>query len=263
MAIDDFLKRFVEGYLLHDLESMSKITLPAGQNDGAAGYPIIATVLAGMELLGNILMPNTDDFDPKNKSNDYFLNYWDNYFARQYPQYTGLGRVFRQLARNGIAHTFVAKPGIFVEKGTYRQTSIDTTRQEIYIDCNVFYKEFEDSYIRLAKPIIDGAVSFSKPPTRVTMQTRLDDINRVYSADSTRLFGGLPSPLDPSTINTGKRAQVPLSPLFPSLGTPTGNASGVAGPTTFTQVNSSATATMPSTTLPFITPSGTFPQRKP
>lgn len=261
MVIDDFLKQFVEGYLFHDLESMSKITLPIGQNDGAAGYPMVATTLAGIELLGGLLMPNTDPFDPQNKSNDYFLNYWNNYLSKKHPHYTGLGRLFRQLMRNGIAHTFVAKPGIFVEKGSNRQMSIDTTRQEIYIDCNVFFKEFEDSYIKLVKPIIAGTAT-SPLTTKITMQTRLDSINQVYSDDSTRLFTAIPT-LHSATINTGKRSQVPVSQMFSHLGVMASGASLPASPVpTTTVVNSSSTATIPpSTTVPFTTISGTLPPK--
>ena len=230
MNIERFLEQYVEGYLFHDLESMSQITLPSGQDDGAAGYPIVATTLAGIELLGNLLMPNTEAFNPARKSNDYFLNYWDNYFSVEYPQYSSLGRLFRQLIRNGIAHTFVAKPGIFVEKGTNRQLSIDTSKQEIYIDCNVFYKEFEKSYFKLVKPIISGT-AVTPATNKATMQARLNDVNRVYTDDSVHLFGSISS-LHSSTIDTTNRSTVPVSPLFTSLGTPMSGASGTASPFT-------------------------------
>lgn len=261
MNIDDFLKQFIEGYLFHDLESMSKIVLPAGQDDGAAGYPIIATTLAGMELLGNLLWPGRAPFDPKNKSNDYFLNYWDNYFCKLNPQYTGLGRLFRQLIRNGIAHTFLAKNGIFIEKGTNRQTSIDTVKKEIYVDCNVFYKEFEDSYLKLVKPIIDGTVP-TPPTTKANMQFRLNDVNDIYSRDSARLFLSI-LPLHSSTIDTTNRTTAPVSPLFSGLGKASG-ASGTASPFSPVTTHSySSTATVPpSTTIPFSpTPSGTLPPK--
>ncbi|MCL4417350.1 MAG: hypothetical protein M1365_11740 [Actinobacteria bacterium] len=223
---------------------------------------MVATVLAGMELLGNLLMPNSDPFDP-NRSNYYFLNYWDNYFSMQYPPYSGLGRLFRQLMRNGISHTFVAKPGIFVEKGTNRQMSIDTTKQEIYIDCVVLFKEFEDSYKKLVRPIIDGAVS-SSTTSKATMQTRLDDLSKAYSDDSTRLFVSLP-PLNPSTVNTMRRSEAPVSPLFSHIGTKMSGASLPMQPTSTSTListstssprDASATAPMPSTTLPFTTTSG-------
>lgn len=277
MSIDDFFKQFVEGYLFCDLESMSEVTVKPGRTFGGAGYPMVATTLAGMELLGQLLIPNTDPFDP-NKGNDYFLNYWNNYFSQKYPEYTGLGGLFRQLVRNGISHTFVAKPGIFVEKGTNRQMSVDTTRQEIYIDCNVFYKEFEDSYSLLVKPIIEGSAT-SPATTKTNMQTRLDNLSTTYTGDSIRLFAGLPA-LNTLTNNTGRRAQVPVSPLFSHLGAMTSGASlplgptnlGPSGPmgaatptTTSTSTSNSmnaATATIPpSVTVPFPTISGTLPPK--
>ncbi len=257
---------------------MSEVVVKPGKTFGGVGYPMVATTLAGMELLGQLLMPNTDPFD-QSKGNEYFLNYWNNYFSQKYPEYTGLGRLFRQLMRNGISHTFVAKPGIFVEKGTNRQMSVDTTRQEIYIDCNVFYMEFEDSYSLLVKPIIDVSAT-SPATTKATMQTRLDNLSTSYTGDSTRLFSGLPT-LHSSTNNTGRRAQVPVSPLFSHLGVMASGASlslgptnhGPSGPmgtttptTTSTSTSTSmsaATATIPpaSITMPFPTVSGTLPPK--
>ena len=92
MTIEEFFTQFVDGYLLNDLKSMAAVTVPEGQTSGGVGYPMVSTTLAGMELLGELLMPNTDAFDG-NKGNDYFLNYWDNYFAVQNHAYTGLGRL--------------------------------------------------------------------------------------------------------------------------------------------------------------------------
>lgn len=257
MNIDDFLERFVEGYLFHDLESMEKITLPDGQDDGAVGYPMVATVLAGMELLGGLLMPNTEPFNPR-KTNDYFLNYWDNYFAKQNQAYTGLGRLFRQLIRHGISHTFVAKPGIFVEKGSNRQMSIDTTRQEIYIDCNVFFKEFGESYRKLVRPIVDNT-AVNPLTNKSNMQTRLDDLNRAYSNDSTRLFNNLPT-LHPSTVNIGRRSQAPVSPFFPK--TRSSGASPSFTPLHTSTPSKSNGFTSPSTTVPFEPTSGALPSDK-
>jgi len=59
MKIDEFLLRVVDGYLLHDLENMATFTTQVG-TVGAMGYPMLVSTLAGMELLGNLLMPNTD-----------------------------------------------------------------------------------------------------------------------------------------------------------------------------------------------------------
>lgn len=259
MTIEEFLKRFIEGYLFHDLESMSEITLPEGQDDGAAGYPMIATILAGMELLGGLLIPNTDPFDP-DRGNDYFLNYWNNYFVQQNPAYTGLGRLFRQLARNGIAHTFVAKPGIFVEKEGNKQMSIDSSRQEIYINCNVFYKEFEDSYLKLVKPIVNGTV-VSPSTSKANMQAHLDSLSLGYSTDSIKLFKVLPTLH--SSINIVRRAQVPVSPFYFSTGS--SGASLSLPQTTTTTSSFGGSGSIPpsaSVTQPFVSISGTLQPKK-
>jgi hypothetical protein len=241
---------------------METITVPAGQTSGGVGYPMVSTTLAGMELLGELLMPNIDAFDP-HKGNDYFLNYWDNYFTIQNSAYRGLGRLFRQLMRNGISHTFVAKPGIMVEKGTYRQMSIDITRQEVYIDCIVFFREFEDSYRKLVRPILDSTAASPKT-TKQNIQTRLDDLATIYSNDSTKLFASLTA-LHTSTINTSNRTQVPVSPFFARVGVRMSGASGMRQQQTISTSPSPmiahGTATIPSTTAPLPTPSGILPPK--
>ena len=119
MKIEDFFRQYIEGYLLGDLENMSTLGPLKGKNYGAVGYPMMSTVLAGMELLGGLLMPNLKPFDPR-KGESYFLHYWDNYFAVENPTYASLGLLFRRLARHGINHVFLAKQGILVDKGSYK-----------------------------------------------------------------------------------------------------------------------------------------------
>lgn len=181
-----------------------------------------------MELLGQLLMPNINPFNPS-KGDNYFLNYWDNYFSKKYPEYKGLGKLFRQLMRNGISHNFVAKPGIFVEKGKNRRMSVDTTKQEVYIDCNVFYREFKESYNLLVKPIISESTELFRTK-KIRTQTRLNNLSSTYTNDSKRLFDRLPK-LHTSTINTKRRATVPVSPLFANLGVMTSGASIPLAPT--------------------------------
>lgn len=209
MLIQDFLSQFVEGYLFHDLDSMEKITLPPGQNDGAVGYPMIATSLAGMELLGWILMPGNVNFDPARGGNSYFLNFWDNYLAKQYPRYANLGKLFRKLMRNGIAHNFVAKSGIIVQKGSNLAVTIDTTRQEIYIDCIVFCQEFRDTYQILVEPVLSGPTT-GLLTTVQDMQKRLDDLSQDYSSEAKALFNNLPN-LHNSLVDLGKITSTSLS----------------------------------------------------
>lgn len=194
MDVEEFLKKVVEGYLFHDLESMAKVTVPPS-TDGALGYSMMATTLAGIELLGSLLLPNADPYNP-HKGDVYFLDYWDNYLVKEQPAYTGLGSLFRKMLRHGIAHIFLAKPGIFIEKGNGRRVAIDTTRQELFIDCNVFYGDFQKSYSNHVRPIIDKTAK--SPLTRVAnMQSRLDSMITVYLQDANKAFSSL-SNLDPS-----------------------------------------------------------------
>src|SRR5713226_2228254 len=114
MELREFLKTVIDGYLLHDLENMVTFT-PKEGTDGAMGYPIMVEIIAGMELLGALLMTDTIDFSTEGKDgNNYFKNYWDNYFSYLDPTYMAYRSLFRQLIRNGIAHNFVGKPGIFI-----------------------------------------------------------------------------------------------------------------------------------------------------
>ncbi len=195
MGITEFLQRYVDGYLLHDLENMATFTTPL-DTDGAMGYSMMVITLAGMELLGNLLMPNTDPFKTDH-SNDYFLNYWNNFFSSLYPAYKGLGRLFRQLIRHGIAHSFVGKPGIFIIKDkTTPSVSLDRERKVLCVNAVAFYRDFKNSYEKNVKTIIDGTAK--SPPTNIqTMQSRLDSMIHQLVKDAEKEFRSL-SDLDPS-----------------------------------------------------------------
>ncbi|NTV41355.1 MAG: hypothetical protein HGA61_03730 [Candidatus Moranbacteria bacterium] len=86
MNIDKFLEQFVEGYMFGDIENMLKIKLEEGRNYGACGYPIMMTVLSGMELLGDLLSEKS--IKPNSElGNENFLKFWDKYFCKCNPKY--------------------------------------------------------------------------------------------------------------------------------------------------------------------------------
>ena len=224
MTIEEFLKQFVEEYLFCDLENMAAITLPLGKNNGAASYPIVATILSGMELLGALLMQNTTDFKPLDGA-QHFKNYWNNYFVIENPKYRGLHRFFRQLMRHGISHVFVAKPGIFIAKDSGKPTFLDQTNMELFLDCKVFLEEFERSYENQVIPVLGSKKS--------NKQLILNRMSSIYSKDSMDEFGKL-SNLDPSlyqnqtqilnqtttTTSSSSGASLPLDKVPRSSGTP-------------------------------------------
>lgn len=217
MQIEDFLTKHVEGYLFCDLENMAKIKLGPSEEYGAAGYPMIAAVLSGMELLGGILSATSFD---QSSGDVYFNDYWENYLSKCYPRYkiSNLAPLFRNLVRHGLAHTFMAKVGILVTKGApINHLKIDTKRQELWIDAVEFYQDFKQAYVSLVKPIV-----FGKPTnvltTKADMQNRLDEMIVAYSNDSARFFSQIPPQTITRTIFSGAGAS------FASTTTPSGTA---------------------------------------
>jgi hypothetical protein len=217
MIVEEFLKTVVDDYLLHDLESMANFTVQP-VTVGALGYPMMISTLAGMELLGSLLMPSKKP----NNSEQCFLEYWDNYLVEEQPVYTELGRLFLNLLRHGIAHMFIAKPGIFIEKGTGHQVTIYDygSRQELHLDCIVFFEDFRKSYFHKVKPIVDGTAKSSRTNVSIT-QSRLEKIIEDISKHTSQEFGKLKN-LHPSLMwlrvpdlplmDTPKSAGVNLAP---------------------------------------------------
>ncbi len=188
MLLKDFLDQYVEGYLFHDLDSMDKITLQAGQTHGAAGYPMLISILAGMELLGYLLMPDDEVFSDK-KGDAYFENYWDNYLVQEEPLYTDLGKLFRNLVRHGIAHTFLTKIGILVTKGSGKKIVVDSQAGELLVDASVLMKEFIDSYNHYVQPVATGNLKGKTNAAR--MQEKLNSMIGHYEVQSKSFFGKL------------------------------------------------------------------------
>lgn len=202
MNIEEFLTKHIEGYLFCDLEKMAEIKLKPSEQYGAAGYPMIATVLSGIELLGGIL--SIASFDTK-KSNEYFDNYWENYLSKCCPRYDieNLSDLFRNLVRHGLAHTFLAKPGILVTKGEPQShLQIDSGRQEMTIDAIEFYKDFKQSYFDLVRPIVFGQL-LNALTTKDNMQVRLNEMIVVYSNNSVRFFTQIPQQSSAKTLSSG------------------------------------------------------------
>ena len=194
MTIDEFTAQVIEGYLFKDLKNMSLIKLGKGEDYGACGYPMVSAILSGIELLGALL--NRVTFSPApGAGNTYFLNYWDNYLAKEKPDYAGRGPMIRKLVRHGLAHQFVTKPGIAVTKNHQRlhlsRFSSPTAGDGLFIDAVRFYKDLERSYNKLVKPVITN-----NRPFKSVMQQRLDEIEAVYSKESLTYF---PQSIQPTT----------------------------------------------------------------
>jgi len=142
----EFFSRIIDGYLFCDLNNMSKLDQKKGENGGAAGYPMIATIIPAMELMGGLLQPKpyTDKEDRA-----YFKFYWEKYLSEIDGIYLGFDDIFYELIRHGTAHTFITKIGISVTK---RQPNENLhIYQEnghimLNVDCTRLYKDFRKSY---------------------------------------------------------------------------------------------------------------------
>jgi hypothetical protein len=242
MKLSDFLAQFVEGYLFGDLKSMAKIKLAASQQFGAAGYPMIQSALAGVELLGYLLMPNEDDFNDRMGAT-YFSNYWDNYLAKEDSAYAGLAKIIYNLFRHGIAHSFVTKHGAYVTRGGSMGIAVDAANRQIAIDADQFKQALIISYKNNVTPIVDGTAK-GNLTNAARMQQKLDSLIAKYDAKSQKLFDELVAsvPFRPSiALALPIGASGPASAIISaslsfssgfrtSSGTPP-NSSGIVNPT--------------------------------
>lgn len=149
-TVEDFINRSIECYILGDLSAMSRcIASPTGC--GGVCYPMLMTILSGMELLGYILNDNNQTRIDGNGSNIKY--FWDNYFIEINPDYKGLELIFIRLIRNGIAHMFMTKGLIYVHKyNDVKPIMIDLNNEKIYINVNSFYKSFCSAYYSKVRP---------------------------------------------------------------------------------------------------------------
>jgi len=124
----------LDNYLVEDIKA---ILNARHGDDSGVGYPCLITILAGMELLGFLLSGDKDCA---------FTVCW-NELARTNSKYKSdsLRKVFRQTIRNGIAHIYLAKSGVYVhyssvEKHLHRVrvNGIDG----LCISCEQFFYDF-------------------------------------------------------------------------------------------------------------------------
>jgi hypothetical protein len=178
MKIDDFLRRHVEGYLFKDLDAMSAISLKPGEAYGAVGYPMVSTALAGIELLGGLISPRA--FNAKHGA-EYFRNFWEGPLYGRHSDRKPLSNAIYQLARHGLAHVFVAKPRICVQKLANNPNHLlRDPAGDLIIDSIVLAEDLKAAYLSEVKPQLST-------PHRNTMQTRLGEMIAQYSAQSNEL----------------------------------------------------------------------------
>jgi hypothetical protein len=176
----------IEGYLLGDIESMGTEIHP--KPIGACGYPMVMAVLAGSELLGAL----TSDASQTNRIEIY----WMTFMAKVDSRYDHLGRIAKELARNGIAHSYLTHLGVQVVRGDPARHLTRSASGELIFDCVELAAHFRESYEHARAYILDNVDA---------AQRRLDELFRHDGEKVRSLLGDLPSeqfPLAPATIGT-------------------------------------------------------------
>src|SRR4051794_14911172 len=112
MEIEDFLKLFVDQYLLRDLASMAAVSPPPGET-GACGFSMVLVTLAGCEMLGSITYPRP--FRPS-EGGRHFAHFGGDALSPTAPVRADLAETIYKLVRHGLAHAFITKPRILVTK---------------------------------------------------------------------------------------------------------------------------------------------------
>lgn len=192
MTIKQFLRRHVEGYLFKDLRTMNRVKLRKGQKIGGVGYPMLSAILAGIEMLGGLLQQNRFDMS-SSAGFGYFDNYWTNYLVQYSPQYARFSNIFRQLIRNGIAHTYLTKTGVWVIKGDpshHLELLNDGGNYYLIVDVKEFLNDFTNSYLQLVRPIVYGGGVTSRI-TKDDMQVRLNEMISDYEVQSNTMLRAL------------------------------------------------------------------------
>ena len=198
MTTDEFLEQFIEGYLFEDLQTMSQITPDPARPYGAVGYPMLMTIMSGMELLGGLLVSANQDYKPRGNSAN-FKNFWDKYFSREFPKYATLGGLVYQLVRNGIAHSFIAKHGIVVNKLSQEAIELDSKNKELHLNPNELYYEFKQSYVNRVKPIFLGESQHDGLTVDI-LQQRINTLDNNYHTETLEVFNNNKAPIDLSAI---------------------------------------------------------------
>lgn len=208
IPVRSVLENLVEGYLFGDLESMATEVQP--KEIGACGYPMVMAVLSGSELLRVMTSDNVQG--------DRIETYWKTYMAKVDPLYVYLGKIASQLARNGIAHSYLTHLGVLMVCGRRRRHLTLSMSDELIFDCLELHKQFRESYEAHARPYIVENVQDAQ--RRVDALVRHDRTKAKSLIDACRSIGsGKHSPMGASSLrqltSARRETAVATEPLHP------------------------------------------------
>ena len=137
-------RALLDDYLMGDLRTMLDVKEPTG-----LGYPMLQTILAGMELVGGLLSGKK-----MGAARDAFLRELE----RDNPRYNEAVRNAFGVMRNTTAHTFLVHTDVWVRKdGRCHLTKHGD--HGLTVDLKTLLDDFEGTYRRLMDEMADGTRS--------------------------------------------------------------------------------------------------------
>ena len=146
--LDHLLHNYIDAYLMADLASMASVPVPTSGR-GGMGFPLVQTVMAGIELLGRLEL---------GQGGEGFRHYWGQHLIAVAPAYgaAGLDELFHKLVRHGIAHTTLAKGGDVVIVKHQPNLHLRAWEGTLYVDCARLSEDFRESYVQSFLPGLDN-----------------------------------------------------------------------------------------------------------
>ncbi len=218
------LHEYVDTYLMPDLATMADVQVPQS-GVGGIGFPLVQTVMAGIELLGRLELGKGKDKG--------FRYYWREHLVSVAAAYgtPGLDDLFYQLFRHGIAHTTFAKGGDVVIVKHQPDLHLRAWDGKLYVDCARLSDDFRQSYEESFRRRLGDA------SVRQTAEANADRFINEFVRDAAR-YGAptilkMPHMPGPPTWPTSPAA--PAGPYM-SIGatgpaSPPGSGSSSVGPT--------------------------------
>jgi len=171
--LEAFLLKNLEGYLFEDIETLKVAAPRDGKTCGAVGYPLLMTVFAGIELLGNLV--SSSAFDPM-KGAERFAEFWRDYLYTGNPSRQAAGPVLYRLARHGLAHAFLVKGDLDVYKGHPHMHLTKSASGAVSVDAVELANDLRATYESNIKPKATPGT-----PLFETMSARLAEMEAEYT----------------------------------------------------------------------------------
>jgi len=193
------LKELLDKYLIGDLETMAGLE----KDSGGLGYPMLQTILGGMEFIGMLISDKKDGLA--------FEAFW-NELAGDLPIYEGARKAFRAI-RNSSAHFYLVHTGVSVTKDGVNHLT-QTEEGFLSIDLVCFYRDFLTTYGRLMSDLLGDprrALGYSRVSRELTKSQEIKRFAATLNTANPRLgvHHGPSGTPDPGKPSPGSATSVP------------------------------------------------------